>query len=458
MWEMTLTLENNGIPLYEQLYRHIAEEIRAGRLTQGTRLPSKRALTSHLRVSMSTVEGAYNLLISEGYILSRPKKGYFAQSVVMLKPPPERPAAPSAPDNAPAPVFDFSTSAVDKVLFPWRTWSRLFRETLRDTPRLLVRGDSRGDAELRDTLTHFLYQFRGVRCKADNLLVGAGVDYLLYMLFCLFPKGVTVAAEDPGYDGAYRLKKRQGAHVEPIPVDAHGMDLNALSASGAQIAYVTPSHQFPLGLTMPVGRRTELLRWAEEEGHYIIEDDYDSEFRHESRPIASLQGLSGGDRVIYIGTFSRSLAPSMRIAYMALPDDLMNEWHKVFRQGGDSVSRFDQQTLNRFIVEGHYSRHLRRSGAAYSRRCQRLAALFSEIPGALITGDAAGLHFVLTLPSKTEKQLVSGARQAGIFLTGVSAYCHKAPAVPSSVVVGFAGLKDDQLKDAVRTLRAAWDV
>ncbi len=458
MEDITFVLKRDGTPLYTQVYQHIAGEIHRGNLKEGTRLPSKRALVKHLKISMSTVESAYDLLLSEGYIRSEQKKGFYVQGIAPLSPP-QSPPRPALPLPAPAPsAFDFSTSAVDKGLFPFRTWSRLFRETLRDTPRLLEKGDAQGDAELRDSLASFLYQYRGVRCNRDSLLIGAGVDYLLYVLFCLLPRGVAVAAEDPGYQGAYRLATRHGAKVLPLPLDDQGIMLAPLYQSQAKVVYVTPSHQFPLGLSMPIGRRAALLDWAEKTKGYIIEDDYDSEFRHSSRPLPALQGLSEGGRVIYIGTFSRSLAPSMRIAYMVLPSDLMALWQQQFRQGGDTVSRFDQQTLHRFIAGGHFARHLRRAGSAYTRRCKRLCELLKQIPGAAVQGEEAGLHFLMTLPQHPEEKLLSLAAEANIHLHGLSEYCHNAAPLPSTLVMGFAGLQDEELEAAVHALRQAWGV
>lgn len=458
MEDITLMLKRDGTPLYEQVYQHIASEIHRGNIKEGARLPSKRVLVKHLNISMSTVESAYDLLQSEGYIRSEPKKGFYVQRIAPLDLPQSPPPLASPLPKKTHSIFDFSTSAVDKELFPFRTWSRLFRETLRDTPRLLERGDAQGDAELRDSLASFLYQYRGVRCNRDNLLIGAGADYLLYVLFCLLPRGVTVAMEDPGYQRVYRLKDRQGAQVLPLQLDGRGICLDELYQSKAKVAYVTPSHQFPLGFSMPIGRRSALLEWANKTKGYIIEDDYDSEFRHSGRPLPALQGLSEGDRVIYIGTFSRSLAPSMRIAFMVLPPNLMERWRKYFGQGGDTVSRFDQQTLYRFIAGGHFARHLRRAGSAYARRCKKLCDLLRDIPGAQIQGEDAGLHFLLTIPQHPEKKLLSLAAKEHIHLHGLSEYCHAASPLPSTLVMGYAGLHDTELVDAVQTLRRAWDV
>lgn len=457
MQDITLSFEKGTLPLYEQLYRHIAEEIRCGALTENARLPSKRAMVRHLHVSLNTVESAYQLLVSEGYVVSKPKRGFFVRKVQPLPAPAPLPAVKEKTTASPAPRFDLSTSSVDSGLFPFKLWARLMRETLQQSPDLLSRGDARGDKELLTTLSQFLYQYRGVRAQEDTLLIGAGVDYLLYVLFCLLPKGLTVAAEDPGYQGAYRLGQRHGADIVPLPMDEQGIRMDALEQSKAQVVFVTPSHQFPLGITMPVGRRTALIEWARRHDAYIVEDDYDSEFRHLSRPIPALQGLGGQENVIYIGTFSRSLAPSMRIAYMVLPPRLMDKWRALFRQGGDTVSRFEQQTLARFIAGGHYARHLRRAGSAYTRRCQMLCdAIRAALPEAAIRGADAGLHFLISYPPLTADDMAARAQKKGLRLHTLQEYCHLAHPLPSTVLMGFAGLKDADVPAVATALKEAW--
>ncbi len=458
--ELTPRLDLGSIvPLYQQLYEHIAGEIAAGRIAAGTRLPSRRALSAHLKVSGSTVDSAYALLSQEGYIQARAKQGYYVQALMPLPQSPK--AAPgSRAEVVPADtLYDFSTSATDADLFPFATWSKLTRETLRDGHRLLSRGDPRGDRELRTALSDFLYQYRGARANPDHLVVGAGADYLLGVLLQLLPQGTTVAAEDPGYGGLWRACERLSLPLRPLPVTAGSINISDLKRSDAAVCYVTPSHQFPLGTAMPIGSRSQVLHWAEEQpGRFIIEDDYDSEFRHYQRPLPCLQGLSGADRVAYIGTFSRSLAPSMRLAYMLLPQELMTAYKEGHHRCGETVSRFEQQTLARFIAGGYYQRHLRRAGNIYAKRLHRLTQLLQAIPGARVSGHEAGLHFLLTVPSRTERQLVSRAKQAGIALRGLSEYALSAKVQPSTVVLGFAGLKDAALDGAVQALRASWGV
>lgn len=458
MQTITPTLTQYGDPLYVQIYRYVANEIATGRLKSGDRLPGKRALCAHLRVSLSTVENAYALLVAEGYLRAEDRRGFFVEPVMPLwRAVPSEPTAVvrAAPD--PAQRYDLSTSSVDTGAFPYLTWSRLMRETLRNHRELLSNGDATGEGELREALCNFLYRRRGVQCEPEQIVVGAGVDFLLTQLMYLLVPDAALAVEDPGYQGAARVARLHHRLVVPLPVDAQGMTVEALARSGADIAYVTPSHQFPMGVTMPIGRRTQLLHWAQEQpGRYIIEDDYDSEFRHLLRPVPAIAGLHGGGRVIYLGTFSRSLAPSLRIAYMVLPPPLSLLYRRLLSAGGCTVSRFEQLTLARFVAQGHYAQHLRRMGIVYARRCAALCDALSLIPGARIQGEEAGLHFLLTISGKTEAELVRGAEENGVALRGLSGFCAQIKPYPATVVVGYAGLKDDQVRDAVGLLRQAW--
>lgn len=258
---------------------------------------------------------------------------------------------------------------MDPALFPFRTWARLQKELLYSSPELLTHGDAQGDIELRQALADYLEEYRGVQCRAEQVVVGAGLEYLLGLLAPLLPG--PAAVENPGYPRARRVLENNGVSCCCLPVDADGLSIEALSRSGAAVCYVTPSHQFPTGATMPAGRRAELLHWASRRPgeRYIIEDDYDSEFRFDTRPLPSLQGMAGADGpVVYLSTCSRSLAPSIRIAYMVLPIQLLPAWRAAYRLYSSPVSRFEQQTLARFINEGYFTRHLARERVAYKAR------------------------------------------------------------------------------------------
>lgn len=448
-------------PLYDQLYRHIAAAIQSGALAPGAKLPSKRRLCALAGVSMSTVETAYSLLVAEGYVLAKPRSGYVCAH--LLPPAPNLPASvpASISETAPPPPFrwayDCSTSAVDTSAFPFSSWARITKEAVYENPGLLQRGHPQGDLPLRTALAELLAQYRGVRCSPEQVVVGAGADYLLTLLLQLLPGQRAIALEDPGYPAAYAAASLHGRQAVPIPVDGEGMDPAALEKSGAGLAYLTPSHQFPLGVTMPAGRRSRLLHWAASApDRWLIEDDYDSEFRWSSRPIPALQGLDRAGRVVYMGTFSRSIAPAIRVAYMILPPELLERYRATFSHGACTVSRFEQESLRRFLAQGLYGRHLRRTGNLYRKKCALFTEALSEIPGVTISGADAGLHFLVTLPRFSETELVERAAARSVGIHPLSRYCHAVEPWSSTVVLGFAGLTEEELVRAADLLKEAW--
>ena len=459
MENITLKWEPGGGPLYEQLYRYFVTEMESGRLREGERLPSKRALRAHLGVSQSTVETAYGLLAAEGYLRSAPRSGYFVSAAAPRARVESAPPAPAAPVPAlPAPPAgpDLSTGAVDTAAFPYASWAKLHREVMYRNPDLLQKGENQGDLSLRQALCAFLREWRGVRSEPEQVLVGAGMEYLLDLLIQLIPPGDVWALEDPGYGAVRRALQNNGRRAVFVPLDGDGMRLDSLGRSGASVAYITPSHQFPMGVTMPIGRRSRLLEWAEGGDRLLIEDDYDSEFRYGPRPVPALQGLDRSGRVVYIGTFSRSVAPSIRVAYLVLPRRLLPVYRARFGWAASTVSRFEQQTLRRFLEEGLFARHLRRMNALYRRKQQALLEGLSVLPGAQVRGAQAGLHFLVTVPGRTDGELVSRAAEAGLRVRGLSDYAREAPVPAGTAVLGFAGLRQEDIPGVAARLVAAW--
>ena len=432
----------SAVPLYEQLYRSLAAEMRAGTLTAGTRMPGKRRLAAELSVSVNTVDTAYQMLAAEGYLTARERSGFTVQEYLALPQGVQPPAAP--------PVrYDLSTRGVDPGLFPFRTWARLQKELLYSAPELLTPGDARGDAALRQALAEYLAEYRGVQCDPEQLVVGAGLEYLLGLLAPLLPG--PAAVETPGYPRARQVLENNGVSCRCLPVDADGLSLTALSASDAAVCYVTPSHQFPTGVTMPAGRRAELLHWAARAPgrRYIIEDDYDSEFRFDTRPLPSLQGMAGADGpVVYLSTCSRSLAPGIRIAYMVLPRQLLGAWQAKYRLYSGTVGRFEQQTLARFITGGYFTRHLARERTAYKARRDALVAALrtSFAPEELtLAGLHTGLHLLAQLKDPPpDAALRAAARQYGVRCSLLSDYdlTGTAHSAAGTLVLGYGSLPD----------------
>ena len=451
MVHLTTALDaSSGVPLYEQLYRSLAGEMRSGTLAAGTRMPGKRRLAAELSVSVNTVDAAYQMLAAEGYLESRERSGFYVQEYLAL---------PSG--STPRVERSYRTgSGVDPELFPFRTWARLQKELLYSSPQLLTHGDAQGDPALRQALAEYLSEYRGVQCGPHQIVVGAGLEYLLGLLAPLLPG--PAAVETPGYPRALQVLQNNGVHCCCLPVDEDGLSVEALNRSDAAVCYVTPSHQFPTGVTMPAGRRAELLHWAARRpgGRYIIEDDYDSEFRFDTRPLPSLQGMAGADGpVVYLSTCSRSLAPSIRIAYMVLPEHLLPAWRKKYRLYSGTVSRFEQQTLARFITEGYFTRHLARERVAYKARRDALAAALNTAfaPGEL---TLAGLHTGLNLLAKLkdpppDAALRCAAEAEGVQLSLLSDYdlTGEAPSAAGTLVLGYGSLKDEACASVGETLK-----
>ena len=432
-------------PLYEQLYLALAEQIRSGELAPGRPLPGRRTMAEQLGVSVNTVDTAYQMLAAEGLADSRPRRGFFVQETGGML----QSAAPVRPQPCPVPAgparpsfrYDLSTTGIDTALFPARSWGRIQRDLLYNSPQLLQRGEAQGDAELRAAIADYLGSYRGVRCTPEQVVVGAGIEYLLGCLAHLFAGG-TAAVENPGYSRARAVLQNSG-----IPC----------------LCYITPSHQFPTGVTMPAPRRAQLLAWAREQpGRYILEDDYDSEFRFDIRPLPSLQGMAGPDGpVVYLTTFSKSLAPGIRIACMVLPGPLLDRYRQDFALYSNTVSRFEQQTLSRFMTGGYFTRHLARMRLTYKKRMEHLTAALTDAlgPGLVIRGRHSGLHLLLTLPGAGgEARMVSGAAGAGVRLHGLSEYYLARPELcpPDTVVAGYAALAEEDIGAAAAALARAW--
>ena len=466
MFHLTTALDAaSGVPLYEQLYESLAAEMRSGAIPAGTRMPGKRRLAAELSVSVNTVDAAYQILATEGYMEPRERSGFYVQEYLALPTRPEEvppPVSAAPPEAAEPPVrFDLSTRGVDPGLFPFRTWARLQKELLYSSPQLLTHGDAQGDVELRQALADYLEEYRGVRCTAEQVVVGAGMEYLLSLLAPLLP-GKT-AVENPGYSRTRAVLENNGIPCVPVEIDESGLPIRALEQSGANLCYVTPSHHFPTGVTMPAPRRAQLLAWAAAKpGRFILEDDYDSEFRFATRPLPSLQGMSGANGpVVYLTTFSKSLAPGMRIACMVLPQGLLERYQSDFSMYANTVSRYEQQTLCEFMANGYFARHIARMRLTYKRRMEAFAAALHAglDPDLTLAGAHSGLHFLLTLPGAGgEQAMVQAAAKQGVRLKGLSEYYMQdaAHCRPDTVVAGYSGLQAEDIPAAAAALGRAW--
>ncbi len=463
MNELTISLKpDSKVPLYEQIYEYIKKDIQDSRIPYGEKLPSTRALSRHLEVSRSTVELAYEQLLSEGYVESKPCRGYFVAQIDELYQLKKSKSEISRPEVQKKEYrFDFTPNGVDLNSFPYRIWRKLSRDILMDGQTELFRtGDSKGEYGFRNAICGYLYQARGVECTPDQIIIGAGNDYMLMLLCSILGRNHRLAFEDPTYMQAYRLFRCLSYETVPVSMDKSGMKVEELVKTGADIAYVTPSHQYPTGIVMPVGRRQELLKWADqEEGRYIIEDDYDSEFRYKGKPIPALQGMDVREKVIYLGTFSKSVAPAIRLSYMVLPMPLLKVYEEKNRFIHSTVSKVDQRIVQKFIEDGYYERHLNKTRALYKGRhdvlIEELKALSSVCR---ISGEHAGVHLLLHFPrNQKEEELIRLARGEGIRVYGLSDYRIKKDRFKEpTILLGYANLTDEQIKEAVRILVRCW--
>ena len=484
MNDLTITLDPaSSTPLYEQIYLFIKKEIQTGDLPFGKKLPSTRNLASYLQISRTTADMAYSQLVSEGYIEARPYRGYFVCELEGLYNLNSQKTGHTllAEDEEEEFPYDFSPSGVDLNSFPHNAWRKLSRNILMtDNKKFFQLGDPQGEYELRSTIAEYLHQARGVSAAPEQIVVGAGNDFLLMLLCNMLGTGKKFAMESPTYRKAYDLFCNLSNEVRIVGMDDSGMCIDSLEVSGADIAYVMPSHQFPLGVVMPVRRRMQLLEWAAASEHrFIIEDDYDSEFRYRGKPIPALQGFDRNGKVIYIGTFSKSIAPAIRVSYLVLPEKLMELYHSRGRMISSTISRVDQLLISDFLNQGYYERHLNKMRAIYKSRHD---VLLEELKGfqdiCRISGENAGVHILLTFCNgMTEQEAIARAAKEGVKVYGLSGYYvgndetrddagdntedntevpHDTARKSLTVILGYANVEEPAIREAAKRLKKAW--
>ena len=442
-----------GVPLYEALYRCIRADILRGELQPGEKLPSKRALAENLDVSKITVETAYNQLLSEGYIRSQEKVGYFVEAVERQTVPPT-PAKPEQPPEEP--LLDLTGSGT--VQFPFSVWTKLQREVMLDYgEKLLLPMPNQGVRELRQAISDHLAAFRGLHAKPENILIGAGTDFLYNILIQLLGRDQLYAVEEPGYGKIRKIYAAGGVECRSAAMDLSGVRPDSLG--DARVLHISPSHHFPTGMVTPVSRRIELLAWARAQEGFIIEDDYDSEFRFDAHPMPAMQSIDREGRVIYMNSFSKSLAPSIRISYMVLPDALMEKFQRELGFYSCTVPSFEQYTLARFLSRGHFEKHINRMRKFYRSRRNRVIRILQGCPFAeklTILEQDAGLHFLLRVRTElTDRELIRRLREAGIRVHALSHYYHsEGKEETHCLVVNYAGLNEDTLRSVLDTLGA----
>ncbi|AXY07674.1 GntR family transcriptional regulator [Bacillus thuringiensis LM1212] len=462
MLELTPNLNTKSkIALYVQLYEYIKKEIKDGTIPAFTKLPAKRKLASYLQVSKNTVEAAYEQLLAEGYIESASRKGYFVckveQMIYVEGSEAEVEEISFREENY---KFDFTQTGVDTKTFPFTMYRKLINDVWQPhNNELLFLGHPQGELSLREEIAKYLYESRGVRCSASQIVLGAGTQILVKLLFQLL-KGSNYAVENPGYHRKMVVFEQGEEKVQMLSLDRDGICMADLENSDANVVFVTPSHQFPYGMIMPITRRTQLLQWAKkEEDRYIIEDDYDSEFRYSGKPIPALQGLDTDGKIIYMGTLSKALLPSLRMSYIVLPKNLIKKYQKEYLFYTQSVSRMDQEVIRKFLNEGYWEKHIHKMRVVYRKKRDRLVFEIGKYFSnrVEVIGEDSGLHILLKVHNgMREEELIKEAAKYSIKIYPVSTYYKDDTAPENVVLLGFAILSEEEIAQAIQLLNTAW--
>ena len=459
---LTYNLENRGrTTLYEFLYTSIKNDILDGKIIANEKLPSKRTLAEHLKISTVTVENAYMQLLVEGYIYSVEKKGYYVSklrknSVHQVL---ERKTVSTNVPEKQVCFMDFKTNSINAENFPFSVWSKLTREVLNDkNTQLLQRMPFNGIEELRSVIAEYLYRFRGMVVSKDQIVIGAGTEYLYNLLIQFFGKNNILGVENPGYSKISEIYNANDVACDYIALDQYGLSISELEKSTSNILHISPAHHFPTGIVMPIHRRQEILNWANErEDRYIIEDDYDSEFRFTGRPIQTLQSIDKNEKVVYINTFTKSIAPTIRISYMVLPPHLMEQFRKKMGFYSCTVSSFEQYTLARFMEKGYFERHINRMRNFYkSQRDLILKEIKESAFGKKVTvlEKDAGLHFILDVHTECgDLDIIEMAHKNGIEISCLSEYYHgEKEDLSHRIIINYSSIDGKKVREAVERL------
>ena len=459
---LTYSFENIGKQsIYEYLYKCIKQDIIEGKLVAGERLPSKRTLAVNLGISTITVENSYGQLMSEGYIYSLPKKGYYVSDlsgVTRIKP--VKYEIPRKKENdEPKYDMDLSSNRTDPDSFPFATWAKLMRRVITDKQEDLMKiSPSEGTWELRAAIAMHLASFRDMQVEPEQIIIGAGTEYMYGMLIQLLGRDKTYCVEDPGYSKIARIYSSNNVKYCYAGMDKEGICPDKIRECDADIVHISPTHHFPTGITMPVSRRFELLAWAnEKDDRYIIEDDYDSEFRMTGKTIPTMKSIDISEKVIYMNTFSRTLTPTIRISYMVLPPHLAAVYRERLSFYSCTVSNFEQYTLAEFIQDGYFEKHLNRMRLFYSRQREAILSVLKsgscKCAGNVREADS-GLHFILELNTKLSDDAVKKQlNSCGIHINALSEYYQdKTNSISHQFVISYSNLKIDKFKDAMNKI------
>lgn len=457
-------------PLYIQLYENIKNSIIQKQLLPDSILPSKRSLSEHLGISVKTVENAYSQLLLEGYVYSVAKKGFYVSELSQYRSNVSQTGGRTPKENLYHSKYqeeeylvDLKANKNNMEMFPASTWYKMMREMLSyDTSRLLDTVPFNGISELRVAIAKYLLEFRGMNVSADQIIIGAGTEYLYTRLIQLLGRDTHFAVEDPGYNKIRAIYRSNEVHYDAIPLDKDGIRMDILENSDCDVVHISPAHHFPLGLVMPIARRLELLAWANagdaKKERYIIEDDYDCEYRYHGIPVPPLYSSDVSGKVIYMNTFSKCIVPAIRISYMVLPEQLMEKYISTMNFYSCSVSSFDQFTLAKFMEGGYLERHINRMKRFYVKQHNDFIEAIHNSPlqdKVQIIEDAAGTHFLLKVKtSLSDREMIQNLREKKILISCVSEYCeHPNPFYDSTLIVNYSGITTKQIQYFIKAMQ-----
>ena len=450
--ELHITFSENQ-PMYIAIYEQIQQKIKCKSLQAHERIPAKRQLAKDLNVSVQTVQLAYEQLLSEGYIYSKERSGYFISDIdVVWEPIIE--AQQVQPIDLPIKSFvDLRNGQVDSAHFPLKVWQKLYKQQLNSLD--FTNAPWQGEQSLRQEIARYVYKARGIQCVASQVFIYSGTQQQLQSLMH-FLKPTAVAVEEPGFIRAKATLQQLNIQTKPIQIDQHGATVPKVNVDAY---YVTPAHQFPLGYVMPLERKVALLNWAKSNNSYLIEDDYDAEFRYQGLPIPSLGAIDCFERVIYFGAFSKTLIPSLRISYMILPPHLVEPFEQFHAFQKSTVSKIDQQVIAQMMQQGYNERHIAKMRTLYKKKHHLLLqALQQHLPNDFnVTGVNAGLHVIIQLPDwLTETEAISKAGAIDYIMDPVStSYMYDKPT--QFVMLGFGSLPLEQINEVIKNLATVWD-
>lgn len=452
---MFIDCTNAEGPLYQWVFEAIKEKIRIQELTFGEKLPSKRRLAADIGVSINTIQQAYDQLLAEGFIRSEVRRGYFVCDVQPFQTMTAQEPLTTSLESPPYDL-DFSPSGIDCEHFPLYTWRKITKEVCDESFRdELLTPDAQGLDGLRESIVRYLKQSRNIETSKDRIVISSGTEYLFLTLFHILGPERVYGMEDPGYETLRDLFHLNRIRFHPLPVDEMGLQTASLPQQSMDVICSTPSHQFPTGVILPMERRLELLEWANRPSdRYLIEDDFDSEFKYSGRPIPPIKSYDHADRVIYLGSFSKSISPTLRISFMVLPKPLIEIYRQLSPFSTCPVSNLNQMILMKFLNDGHYERHINRMRKLYKRKRDLLIdTIRKRDPEWPIKGADAGLYILLELSSSTcSKTLIAYLRNRSMNIRSVDQYRQEPHSGRSMLIVGFSKTPLDRIEDAANAL------